>query len=150
MAQAPETVGALLGRCLVALGASRVFIAGPVSDVAPTSELGLDLHPVGDPALAALLAAADGRIGPGPGVALLDGRRLLLTSAPGVEPDVVEVTDPACLPGALAGWTLEAGDPVVHLARLGVEQHRQGAKRSHGVRGADEQVGEIVHRAGPM
>src|SRR4051794_37556237 len=103
MAQVPETVGALLGRSLAALGASRVFIAGPVSAVAPSTELGLDLHPVGDPELAALLAAADGRIGRGPGVALLDGQSLLLTSAPGAVPDVVEITDPAHLPGALAG-----------------------------------------------
>ena len=112
MAEAPGTVGTLLGRCLAALGARRVFIAGPVTDVAPSTELGLDLHPVGDPELAALLAAADGRLGPGPGVALLDGRRVLLTSAPGVEPDVVEITDAGYLPGALAGWTLG----LVHAA----------------------------------
>lgn len=114
MVEASATVGALLGRCLAALGARRVFIAGSVNDVAPSTELGLDLHPVGDPALAALLAAADGRIGPGPGVALLDGRRVLLTSAPGVEPDVLEINDPAYLPGALAGWTLG----LVHAAAV--------------------------------
>src|SRR6478736_3337557 len=88
----PGTVGALLGRCLAALGARRVFIAGTVGDVAPSTELGLDLHPVGDPALAALLAAADGRLGPGPGVALLDGRRVLLSSAPGVPADELVVS----------------------------------------------------------
>jgi hypothetical protein len=111
VAGADRTVGALLGRCLVALGARRAFAAvpnvGPVGSAGPVrTDLGLDLHAVGDPELASLLAAADGRIGPGPGVAVLDGQRLLLTSAPGVAPDVLTVTDPAHLPGALAGWSL--------------------------------------------
>lgn len=106
MAETPETVGALLGRCLAALGARRVFGAAPVDSTSLRTDLGLDIHATGDPDLAALLASADGRVGPGPGVAVLGGNRVLLTSAPGVEPEVVRVGDPAYLPGALAGWTL--------------------------------------------
>ena len=112
MAEAPGTVGELLGRCLAALGARRVFIAGSVADVAPSTEMGLELHPVGEPGLAALLAAADGRLGPGPGVALLDGRRVLLTSAPGRYAGSLISTTSASTPGALAGWTLG----LVHAA----------------------------------
>ena len=117
MDERPGTVGELLGCCLVALGARRVFVASPLTPldpqvIAPSTDLGLALHPVGDPALAVLLASADGRIGPGPGVAIIDGRRLLLTSAPGVTPEVIRVSDAAYLPGALAGWSLGA----VHAA----------------------------------
>src|SRR4051794_726471 len=111
------TIGSLLGRCLVALGATRAFASvanvGPIGSTGPVrTDLGLDLHAVGAPTLAALLAAADGRIGPGPGVAVLDGQRVLLTSAPGVPADQLVVDDPTHLPGALAGWTLG----LVHTA----------------------------------
>ena len=106
-----------MGRCLVALGARRAFASvanvGPIGSTGPVrTDLGLDLHAVGDAILAALLAAADGRIGPGPGVAVLDGQRVLLTSAPGVQAEVITVSDPEYLPGALAGWTLG----LVHAA----------------------------------
>ncbi|HEY5154128.1 MAG TPA: hypothetical protein VIJ47_05300 [Acidimicrobiales bacterium] len=105
------TVGELLGRCLAGLGVRRVFVASPLTPidpqiVAPSTDVGLALHPVGDAELALLLASADGRIGPGPGVAIIDGRRLVLTSAPGVPAEVIRVGDPAHLPGALAGWSL--------------------------------------------
>jgi hypothetical protein len=106
MPEIPETIGVLLGRCLAALGARRVFAAAPVDSTSLRTDLGLDIHATGDPDLAALLAAADGRIGPGPGVAVLGSNRVLLTSAPGVQAEVVRVSDPAYLPGALAGWTL--------------------------------------------
>ena len=43
---------------------------------------------------------------------MLDGQRVLLTSAPGVAAEVITVSDPAYLPGALAGWTLG----LVHAA----------------------------------
>src|SRR5690606_3557717 len=67
---------------------------------------GLDHVPVADEALAAVLADAEGRLGPGPGVAWLTGQRLRLTSQPGVgiEPWVIE--DPGRLPAALATWTV--------------------------------------------
>lgn len=49
---------------------------------------------------------------------------------------------------ALGVRPLDAGDPVIDLARLRIEQHRQGIQRSHGARGADEQVGEFIHLPG--
>ena len=111
------TIGELIGRCVAALGARRVFVASPLTPVdpqviAPSTDVGLTLHTVGDAELAVLLAAADGRIGPGPGVAIIDGHRLVLTSAPGVAAEVITVSDPTYLPGALAGWSLGA----VHAA----------------------------------
>ncbi|MEI7593744.1 MAG: hypothetical protein WCK41_11045 [Actinomycetes bacterium] len=106
MDETSDTVGALLGRCLATLGARRVFAAAPVDSTSLRTDLGLAIHATGDADLAALLAAADGRIGPGPGVAVLGANRVLVTSAPGVEPDVVRVSDPSYLPGALGGWTL--------------------------------------------
>src|SRR3954467_8786244 len=111
------TVGSLLGRCLIAPGGTRAFASvanvGPIGSTGPVrTDLGIDLHAVGDPGLAALLAAADGRIGPGPGVAVLDGQRGLLTSARGVPAEAITVSDPSYLPGALAGWTLG----LVHTA----------------------------------
>ena len=117
MSDGTGTIGELVGRCLAGLGARRVFVASPLTSadphvIAPSTEIGLDLHPVGDAELALMLASADGRIGPGPGAAIIDGRRLVLTSAPGITADVVRISDPAYLPGALAGWSLGA----VHAA----------------------------------
>jgi hypothetical protein len=111
------SIGSPLGRCLVASRATRAFASvanvGPIGSTGPVrTDLGLDLHAVGDPTLAALLAAADGRIGPGPGVAVLDGQRVLLTSAPGVPAEVITVKRPGLPAGALAGWTLG----LVHTA----------------------------------
>src|SRR6185436_20489329 len=72
-----STVADLLGRCLEALGATRVFgsSASGISGVP-----GLRHVLVEDPALAVLLADASGRIGRGPGVALLPGGVLRLGS----------------------------------------------------------------------
>jgi hypothetical protein len=99
----PEDVGQLLGACLRAVGATRVF--GASSD-GITGIPGLGHLRVDEPALASLLADAAGRIGGGPGVALLPGRRLRLSSAPGLRvaaPTVVaDVTE---LPAAVASWT---------------------------------------------
>ncbi|MCX7621500.1 MAG: hypothetical protein N2037_11740 [Acidimicrobiales bacterium] len=97
-----QTVGELLGRCLRAVGATRVF-GSPDSGVPGIP--GLTHVRVDEPELAALLAAAAGRIGQGPGVALLPGRRLLLSSAPGIEPDRFRLDDPEALPFVIASWT---------------------------------------------
>ena len=67
---AAATVGDLLGRCLAAAGVQRVF---------GTRLSGLDHVEVADAVIAALLADADGRLGPGPGAALLPGPVLRLS-----------------------------------------------------------------------
>jgi hypothetical protein len=72
---------------------------------------------VDEPEVAALLADADGRIGPGPGpgVALLPGRRLRLSSAPGADAPRLEVTDPGSLPVIVAGWTFGSVHSAIEL-----------------------------------
>ncbi len=108
----PATVAALLGRCLRAAGATRVF-GSPDSGIRGLDGLG-HLR-VDEPELAALLADAAGRVGRGPGVALLPGRRLRLSSAPGARADVVAVTDPSSLPVLVAGWDFGAVHAAVEL-----------------------------------
>lgn len=98
-----ETVGQLLGRCLQAAGARRVF-GSPSAGLGGVPGLG---HiRVDEPALAALLADAQGWVGEGPGVALLPDRRLRLSADPGASVDPVRVDDATQLPGLLAGWFL--------------------------------------------
>ena len=96
-----STVADLLGRCLEALGATRVFgsSASGISGVP-----GLRHVLVEDPALAVLLADASGRIGRGPGVALLPGGVLRLGSQPGATARRALLQDVADLPTALAAW----------------------------------------------
>lgn len=98
----PSDVGQLLGACLRAVGATRVF--GASSD-GITGIPGLGHLRVDEPALAALLADAAGRIGTGPGAALLPGRRLRLSSAPGLVAEPIVVADASELPAAVASWT---------------------------------------------
>jgi thiamine pyrophosphate-dependent acetolactate synthase large subunit-like protein len=98
-----QTVGELLGRCLLAAGAGRVF---------GSAESGIRRIPglrhvvVSEPGLAVLLADADGRIGTGPGVALLPGRRLHLGSQPGEPAERLVLDDPSLIPSVIAGWSL--------------------------------------------
>ncbi|MFN8040614.1 MAG: hypothetical protein U0Q07_15480 [Acidimicrobiales bacterium] len=108
----PATVAELLGRCLRAAGATRLFgsSASGISGVPGLGHLRVD-----EPELAALLADAAGRIGTGPGVALLPGRRVRLSSAPGAEAGVLTVTDPASLPVVVAGWTFGAVHAAVEV-----------------------------------
>lgn len=103
------TVGELLSRCLRSLGVSRVYGSSMVGGRALP---GLGHVLVEDPALAVLLADAAGRIGSGPGAAVLPDGRLHLGSQPGGRATEVVIDDPAQLPAALAGWTLGA----VHTA----------------------------------
>lgn len=97
------TVADLLGRCLRTLGVRRVFgsAASGISGVP-----GLPHVLVEDPALAVLLCDAAGRVGPGPGAALLPGRVLRLGSQPGAVAEHVAVDDVENLPRVLAAFAL--------------------------------------------
>lgn len=66
------------------------------------------VHTVSEPAVAIALADAAGRLGDGPGVALLGGRTIHLGSQPGLSPDPVVIVDATELPAALAGWDVGA------------------------------------------
>jgi hypothetical protein len=79
-----RSVRDLLAWCIRDAGVTRVFGA-------PLPEL--EHVPVADVALAALLADADGRIGPAPGVALLPGPVLRISSRPGDPGGKVVVED---------------------------------------------------------
>jgi hypothetical protein len=98
-----SSVGELIGRCLNALGVTRVF-GSARSGVGGIP--GLPHALVEEPALAVLLADAAGRIGPGPGVALLPGRVLRLGARPGASPERVVIDDVELVPSAFAGWSL--------------------------------------------
>lgn len=91
----------LLGSCLRAAGATRVF-GSSASGVTGIPGLGHVL--VDDADHATILAAAAGFVGPGPGVALLEGRRLLLTSAPGRVPSRAQLREPGEIPALIASW----------------------------------------------
>jgi len=103
MAAHDETIGQLLGRCLRAAGATRVFGS---SESGFTGIPGMGHLRVEDPALARLLADAQGRISNGraAGVALLPGRRLRVSSRPGTPVAPLIVDDVELLPEAIAGW----------------------------------------------
>jgi hypothetical protein len=92
------TLGASLGRLLAAAGVRQLF-GDAVLGAAVT---GVAHRPVADPALAVLLAAADGRLGPGPGAALLADGTLLLTARPGGSPAVTPFGAAALLPQIVA------------------------------------------------
>jgi len=100
-------VAELWSRCLRAAGVTRAFRAPGHALPAPA---GVAVVDVPSAALAALLADADGRLAgapsPRPGVALLDGRRVRLSSQPGDEVLAHPVGSADQLPGAVAGWTV--------------------------------------------
>jgi hypothetical protein len=102
-----ETVAGLLSRCLRAAGVTRAFRAPGHDLPAPA---GIDIVDVPTAELAALLADADGRLSRAPaarpGLALLDGRRIRLSSEPGEEVLAHPLLDVSQLPGAIAGWTV--------------------------------------------
>ena len=101
-----ESVASLVSRCLRAVGATRAF-AAPGHNLEALE--GLALIPVATEAAAIALADADGRLSivpdARPGVALLPGRRVRLSSQPGEETQAlaIGVED---LPAAIAGWSL--------------------------------------------
>jgi hypothetical protein len=90
-----RTVGDLVAACLGALGATRV-----IGRTLP----GLGHLPVADPALAELLADADGRLNR-IGASFDDAGILRVTSCPGAETSAVEVSDATMLPAELGRFT---------------------------------------------
>jgi hypothetical protein len=102
-----ESVAGLLSRCLRAAGVTRAFRAPGHTLPAPA---GIEVVDVPTAELAALLADADGRLSRAPsarpGLALLDGRRIRLSSEPGEEVLAHPLLDATQLPGAVAGWTV--------------------------------------------
>jgi len=97
----PRTVSALLGAALAHIGVRRLFGA-------PSGGLvGIDGLPhvrVEEPALAAVMASAAGRVGPGPGAALLPDRTLMISAVPGYRSEPLVVTDPGQLAEVVAAW----------------------------------------------
>lgn len=113
---------ALVVTCLRAAGARRIFVAaghGLDELVDALVAERVDLVAVADDELASVLADADGALAVapalGPGVALLSGRRLRLTSDPGavVDPIDLVVED---VPAAIAGWSLGRARSAVEYA----------------------------------
>ncbi len=101
-----ESVASLVSRCLRAVGATRAF-AVPGHGLEALE--GLALIPVATEAAAIALADADGRLSIAPdarpGVALLPGRRVRLSSQPGEETQALSI-GVEDLPAAIAGWSL--------------------------------------------
>ncbi len=110
-----ESVSSLVARCLRALGVTRVFAAaghgvGPLDGV-----MSIDVASEG---VAVALADADGRLSVAPtqrpGVALLPGGRLRLSSLPGARTDAIAVAIED-LPAAIAGWTVGRALAAIEL-----------------------------------
>jgi len=149
------TVADLIGRCLTALGATRVFgsAASGLSGIP-----GLPHVLVEETALAGLLADAAGRIGTGPGVALLPDRTLRLGSQPGAAAERVVVDDVAALPALLAAWDVGAVFAAVEYelavdteapAPDGLEPVRLGAEVQASTLAPDMADVHILVLAGP-
>lgn len=94
-------MSALLGAALGHIGVRRLFGA-------PSGGLvGIDGLPhvrVQEPALAAVMASAAGKVGPGPGAALLPDRTLMISAVPGYRSEPVVVTDAGQLMELVARW----------------------------------------------
>ena len=99
----------LLAACLAEAGVASVFGA-PLA--------WLTAVPALEPELASLLADADGRMGPGPGAALLPGQVLRLSSRPGGVAEPVVVRSAAEIPIAASRAAAIAGGPVPDTAAL--------------------------------
>lgn len=101
-----ESIASLVSRCLRAVGANRAF-AAPGHGLESLG--GLALISVASDAAAIVLADADGRLSVAPdsrpGVALLSGHRLRLSSQPGEETHALSIAIED-LPAAIAGWSL--------------------------------------------
>jgi hypothetical protein len=103
----PRTTADLLAASLRALGVRRAFRA-PGCEL-PALE-GIDELAVSSQAIAVALCDADGRLAqepePRPGVALLPGNCVRISTSPGAIPDAITVDQPADLVMAVAGWAL--------------------------------------------
>ena len=104
-----RTVGDLLGRCLRALGGRRIFGVPAGAAGLP----GFEEWVVRDPAVAVLLADADGRVGTMAGLALLPDRRLRVSAQPGGLAEEVVIDDADAVPAVLASWPLAGTLPCV-------------------------------------
>jgi hypothetical protein len=107
----------LLGQCLGAARVRQVFGA-PIA--------GIRRVPVAAADLAALLADADGRLGPGPGAALLDAQVLRVSSKPGGVPKRRHVTAMGDLPDAVAWAASVAGGDLPGSAELALDLDLDG------------------------
>lgn len=100
-------VATLISQCLRAAGVTRAFRAPGHALPAPA---GIEVVDVPEAGLAVLLADADGRLAGSPsarpGLALLEGRRIRLSSQPGEEVLAHPLTEVEQIPGAIAGWTV--------------------------------------------
>lgn len=110
------TVGELVGRCLARAGIERAWGRAP-------SPLGVvDVVPVGEEAIADLLADADGRTGDGPPGASITARGLLrLSSRPGGSAEPARVGSPWDLPEAVGEAVRVAGAPTPSTACLDLD-----------------------------
>jgi len=99
----------LLAACLAEAGVTSVFGA-PLA--------WLTAVPALEPDLATVLADVDGRMGPGPGAALLPGQLLRLSSRPGGSAEPVVVGSAAEIPMAVSRAAAIAGGPVPDTAAL--------------------------------
>jgi hypothetical protein len=109
---APRTVSALLGAALADIGVRRIFGA-PTGTIAGID--GLAHVRIDEPVLAAALAGAAGRVGPGPGAALLPDRRLVVTATGGLPARQVVVSDPGQMVELVAAWDRLDGVPALDL-----------------------------------
>jgi thiamine pyrophosphate-dependent enzyme len=99
----------LLAACLAEAGVASVFGA-PLA--------WLTAVPALEPALASLLADVDGRMGPGPGAALLPEQLLRISSRPGGSAEPVVVESAAEIPMAVSRAAARAAGPVPDTAAL--------------------------------
>jgi len=111
-----DDLAALYSRCLRAVGVTRAFRAPGHALPAPD---GIPVVDVPDADIATLLADAEGRLARAPdarpGLALLPGRRVRLSSRPGADVLAHPVVDPAVLVSSIAGWTLGRVHAAVEL-----------------------------------
>jgi len=101
-----SSVESLISRCLLALGVTRAFAApGHLLNQLE----GIAIVEVPSPEVAIALADAEGRLAVAPnarpGVALLSGGRIRLSSQPGAPTQAIPIPFPD-LPAAIAGWSL--------------------------------------------
>lgn len=115
-----QSAGELLAACLSATGVDLVWGQAP-----PGLELPR-LVPVHDPALAALLADADGRMSGRAGASVGADGTLRLSSLPGASPAPTRLSSPSELPGAVAAAAAEACGILPGAARVKLDLDLRG------------------------